>query len=141
MNYTKQLAVEIKEDILRMRDLQPQDKIRKLEEEWHDCERRLDKLQEASMNAWAVRTQPKWRELGERNTKYFFRILKSRATKRTIIHLKIPDSDDTVPSPDDLCRVGKSFYRKLYTLDPINNTAVQELLSNLSALATPTQDD
>ncbi|KAG9060772.1 hypothetical protein KI688_008890 [Linnemannia hyalina] len=119
-DYTKQLAAEIKEDILRMRNLEPQDawdhlkaslmeklkqatrekskkkqdisiklqrdreqalrrlnwqrgaptpnpeKVRKLEEEWHGTERRLDKLQKASMNAWAVRTQLKWRELGER---------------------------------------------------------------------------
>ncbi|KAG0051239.1 hypothetical protein BGZ89_003621, partial [Linnemannia elongata] len=41
------------------------EKIDKLEKEWHDIERRLDKLQEASMNAWAVRTQLRWREIGE----------------------------------------------------------------------------
>lgn len=164
-DYTKQLAAEIKEDLRRMRDLQPQDawdhlkapleklkqatrekskkqdisiklqrdreqalrrfnwqrgapsldleKVRRLEEEWHDIERRLDKLQEASMNARAVRTQLRWREFGERRTRYFLRILRSRATKRTITHLKIPDSDVTVSSPNDLCRVGNSFYQKL----------------------------
>ena len=194
-DYTKQLTADIKEELHRTRDFQPQDawdylkaslmerlkqatrerskekqdisiklqrdreqalrrlnwqrgaptpdpeKIRKLEEEWHDIERRLDKLLEASMNAWAVRTQLRWREFGERCTKYFFRVLKSRATKRTITHLRRPDSDDIVSSPKELCSVGKSFYQKLYTPDPIDHTAVQELLSNLPALATLTQED
>lgn len=117
------------------------EKIGRLEEEWHDIERRLDKLQETSMNAWAVRTQLRWREIGERCTRCFFRVLKSRATKRTITHLKVPDSDITVSSPSDLCGVGKSFYQKLYTPDLIDNAAVRELLSNLPALATLTQED
>jgi hypothetical protein len=76
-----------------------QDKIRKLEEQWHTLERRLDKLQEASMNAWAVRTQLKWREFGERCTKYFFRVLNSRAAKRTITALRPSGCEETVSSP------------------------------------------
>lgn len=117
------------------------EKIRLLEEQWHKLERRLDKLQEASMNAWAVRTQLKWREFGERCTKYFFRVLNARAAKRTITELRAPDSADTVSSPKDLCRVGRSFYQKLYTPDPTDHEAVDELLSNLPALATISQED
>ncbi|KAG0248671.1 hypothetical protein BGZ95_007912, partial [Linnemannia exigua] len=81
-------------------------------------ERRLDQLLDASLNAMAVRSQLKWREFGERYTKYFFRILNTRSSKHTLTDLKIPNSDDTVSSFQDLCRIGKAFLSKTQHTGP-----------------------
>lgn len=117
------------------------DSIRDLTDQWQEIERRLDGLLEASMTGWALRTQMKWREFGERCSKYFFRVLKSRATKRTITHLKVPNTTDIVSAPNDLCSVGKAFYQKLYTPDPVDQDAIDHLLSHVPESASISEDD
>ena len=117
------------------------DKIQALEVQWQELERRLDGLLEASMSGWTLRTQMKWRECGERCSKYFFRVLKSRATKRTITHLKIPNSTNIVSAPDDLCRVGRAFYQNLYSPDPIEQDAIDTMLSHLPESAVVAEDE
>ncbi|KAF9542195.1 hypothetical protein EC957_002277, partial [Mortierella hygrophila] len=93
------------------------------------------------MNAWAVRTQLKWREFGERCTKYFFRVLNSRAAKRTITALRPSGLEETVSAPRDLCDVGRAFYQRLYTPDPIDANAVDLLLSKLPDQAVLSVED
>lgn len=112
-----------------------------LKKQWHEIEKRLDGLLEESMTGWALRTQMKWREFGERCSKYFFRVLKARATKRTITHLKVPNSSDIAHTPHGLCSVGKAFYQKLYTPDPIDQDAIDLLLSHVPQAASISEDD
>jgi len=118
-----------------------QERIAVLEAQWENTEHRLDTLMEKTMTGLALRTQLRWREMGERCTKYFFRVLKARAIKRTITQLRVPNTNAEVSDPADLCRVGRTFYNNLYTPDPISQDDVTSLLSNIPAEAKLTETD
>lgn len=93
-----------------------QERIDVLEAQWEIAEHRLDALMEKTMTGLGLRTQLRGREMGERCTKYFFRVLKARAIIRTITQLRVPNTNVEVSAPADLCRVGRTFYNNLYTL-------------------------
>ena len=105
--------------------------IKEMETELEETERRLDGMLEKVMTSLAIRTQTKWQDLGERCNKYFFRVLRSRQTKRNIIRLRCPATQTYVTDPTGLCRVSRAFYSKLYTPDPVDEEAIQELIDSL----------
>ena len=98
--------------------------IKEMETELEETERRLDGMLEKVMTSLAIRTQTKWQDLGERCQ-----------TKRNIIRLRCPATQTYVTDPTGLCRVSRAFYSKLYTPDPVDEEAIQELIDSLPNLA------
>ncbi|KAF9916312.1 hypothetical protein FBU30_001447, partial [Linnemannia zychae] len=45
--------------------------------------------------------------------------------------LRKPGTEELVTAPKDLCEVGRAFYQRLYTPDPIDHNALNTLLSHL----------
>lgn len=61
------------------------------------------------------RAATKWQEDGERSTKYFYRCIKDRATKRTLS--SIEDQDTVHTSITDMHECARKFYGALYNPD------------------------
>jgi hypothetical protein len=83
------------------------------------------------MTRLALRTQTRWRELGKRCNRNFFRLLQARAIKRTLTEILDLVTGTLVTAAADLCRVGSRFYTRLYTPDPVDPAAIELLLSKL----------
>ena len=121
--------------------LPSEDKLANLEMQRESVEKDLARSQETIMTRLALRSQTRWRELGERCTRYFFRVLQARASKRTLTEILDPSTDSLVTAPEDLCRVGRSFYTKLYSPDPVDQSAITQLLSTLPESARIAEED
>jgi len=116
-------------------------KIAKLEKERDAVEQKLALCQETVMTRLALRTQTRWRELGERCNRYFFRLLQARSIKRTLTEILDPITGTLVTAAADLCLIGRRFYTKLYTPDPVDPAAIEFLLSKLPESARIAEED
>ncbi|KAG2233294.1 hypothetical protein INT48_001606 [Thamnidium elegans] len=76
----------------------------------NEIAKQLDEAITKSSQETYLRSATRWRELGERNNKYFYKIIKSRQSRQTI--------------------QARKFYTELYTPDDMDETAVQSLLAN-----------
>ncbi|CDS11845.1 hypothetical protein LRAMOSA11489 [Lichtheimia ramosa] len=81
-----------------------------------------------------LRSATRWHEKGERNNKYFYRVIKQRQSQQTIQSLKC-SSGDVIHDPQDIIREARQYYQQLYTPDPIHLADVQELLSTVPPTA------
>ncbi|CAO3669083.1 unnamed protein product [Rhizopus stolonifer] len=73
----------------------------------------------------------RWHEQGERNNKYFYRVIQSRQAQQTIQSLRSSTTNEIVTSASDIIQEAQAFYRKLYSPDPIDDAAVTNLLHNI----------
>ena len=78
------------------------------------------------------RSKAKWHMEGEKNTKYFYSLEKSRYTAKTSNCLIVDDA--TVTDPDRIIEVQHEFYQELYKTDPT-------VVCNLSNCVTETVPD
>ncbi|KAG2193022.1 hypothetical protein INT47_012147 [Mucor saturninus] len=63
-----------------------------------------------------LRSATCWHELGERNNKYFNRVIKERQSKQTIQSLKCSATGFVLVNSDDIFREARGFYQELYRL-------------------------
>ncbi|CDS10942.1 hypothetical protein LRAMOSA11428 [Lichtheimia ramosa] len=87
-----------------------------------------------------LRSATRWHEKGERNNKYFYKVIKQRQSQQTIQSLKC-SSGDVIHDPQDIIREARQYYQQLYTPDPIHLADVQELLSNVPPTAKLSNSD
>src|SRR5690606_25345839 len=75
-----------------------------------------------------IRSRIKWLTEGERPTRYFFGLAKSRQKQQTI-HGLYKDLDPNKPCTDssEITEIARSFYEHLYTAEPINTDAWDEI--------------
>ena len=78
-----------------------------------------------------LRSATRWHELGERNNKYFYRVIKERQSKQTIQSLKCSATGSVLVNSDDIIREARGFYQELYTPDLIDDAAVDSLLASI----------
>ncbi|KAG2192841.1 hypothetical protein INT47_012370 [Mucor saturninus] len=78
-----------------------------------------------------LRSATRWHELGERNNKYFYRVIKERQSKQTIQSLKCSATGSVEVNSDDIIREARGFYQELYTPDLIGDAAVDSLLASI----------
>ncbi|OBZ81605.1 Transposon TX1 uncharacterized protein [Choanephora cucurbitarum] len=76
---------------------------------------------------YSLRTATRWRGQGERNNKYFFRTSKHRQRQQTIQSLTDSNTGASITTTSGMLREARSFYTALYTPDPIDQSAVNEL--------------
>lgn len=73
------------------------------------------------MQRLRIRSATRWHESGERNTKYFYKVMiKSREAKQTIQAIKSSSSGELVTSTADILGEAHIFYSQLYSLTEID---------------------
>ena len=101
-------------------------------------ENKMEKEYEYKANGAQIRSKQIWIEKGEKNNAYFLGLEKSRQTKKTILKLK-DEKGNIVTNQEQIIRLERSFYEKLYSEDNnnsfdksfeyVSNTKLQHKLS------------
>ena len=76
-----------------------------------------------------IRSRAKWIEEGEKTSRYFFGLEKSRQKNNTITRLK--KEDITLTKDIEILEEAKNFYQQLYTAEPTNLTDQKWILQHL----------
>jgi len=93
------------------------------------------------MDAYALRSGTMWREQGEGNTAYFFRAISQRNKKRLVPHLLNPATNALTTTTEERLNVATDFYSKLYSCDPSDQDATNQLLNAIPPQATLSEQD
>ena len=78
-----------------------------------------------------LRSATRWHEKGERNNKYFYRVIKERQSQQTIQSLKCSTTGDILVDAAAINREAQGFYQRLYTPDNVDAEAIDTLLGNV----------
>ncbi|OAD75959.1 hypothetical protein PHYBLDRAFT_59486 [Phycomyces blakesleeanus NRRL 1555(-)] len=93
--------------------------------------RQLSIIQQETVKILAMRAQKHWRENGERSARYLKRTILANAIRKDIPFLRHPTSEALCTTPSTMTNVAMHFYEKLYTVDPIENSSVEDLLNHV----------
>ena len=101
-------------------------------------ENKIEKEYEYKAKGAQIRSKQIWIEQGEKNNAYFLGLEKSRQTKKTILKLK-DEKGNIVTDQEQIIKIERSFYEKLYsedkednlqtTLEYVNNTKLKHKLT------------
>lgn len=78
-----------------------------------------------------LRSATRWHEEGERNNKYFYRVIKDRTRQQTIESLRCSSTGVVLSDMPGIMHEARNFYTDLYTPDPIDTDSVDSLLANV----------
>lgn len=78
-----------------------------------------------------LRSATRWHEQGERNNKYFYRVIKDRQTTQTIQSLRNLQTGAVFHESQDIITEAQAFYRQLYTPESIDLEDMEHLLSSI----------
>ncbi|CDH60003.1 hypothetical protein RO3G_01473 [Lichtheimia corymbifera JMRC:FSU:9682] len=106
-----------------------------------DIDEKIDTLIRTDTSHAMLRSATRWHEQGERNNKYFFRVIKERQAQQTITALKGSDSDGVLTDIQDIIKETRKFYSQLYTPEDIDLPAMEPLLQNIPSTATLSAED
>ncbi|KAI7873559.1 hypothetical protein K492DRAFT_118572, partial [Lichtheimia hyalospora FSU 10163] len=104
-------------------------------------EEQIDKLTQQQTQQAILRSATRWHEKGERNNKYFYRVIQSRQQQQTIQSLKCSRTDRVLHDPRDIIQETRHFYQQLYTPEDIDHNAIDRLLSNIPEQVRLTSED
>ena len=102
-----------------------------------EIENNLENLYSVKAKGAQVRSRIKWVEQGEKNTKYFLGLEKSRQTRKTITSL-YNDKGEITDNQSEILQISKSYYENLYKstnpnpeeiCDYINETKITKKLT------------
>ena len=141
--YCKQKAAESKNEIKHLENKlkflnEKSSNSQHLKKEINNVENNLQNLYVKETRGAQIRSRVRWAEEGEKNTKYFLGLEKSRQTKKTISALR-NDHGNIVTDASDILILGKNYYQNLYKStkpDPseiknyISQTKIDHSLSN-----------
>ncbi|KAG1467300.1 hypothetical protein G6F56_004484 [Rhizopus delemar] len=91
----------------------------------------LSSIQQYHNDTLALRTSIRWREKGENSASYLKRTVQHNARQKNISCLRHPVTSALCYTKDDMLQAATSFYSSLYTTDPINSVAIDQLFSLL----------
>lgn len=94
-------------------------------------ESQLASIQQYHAETLALRSGIRWREMGEISAGYLKRTIAQRQSRQKISKLIHPTTGEICTSPTDLQAAARAFYSDLYSPDPINDGAVQDILSSI----------
>ena len=97
-------------------------------ERYFTAKQKLRQLELAELDAIKIRTNPRFSEVDERSSKYFYTLEKARQADQSI-KLLTKDNLDTISDPYDILVEARIFYKKLYTAEPIDEAAQRFVLS------------
>src|SRR6266516_1636260 len=90
-----------------------------------------DSIAETLSEKWRIRSRSKWIEKGKKSSKYFYQQFKINSSDSFTEHLSKRHRYDQQSALDE----AKDFYQNLYTPEPTDSSATQELLSSLPQLS------
>lgn len=93
------------------------------------------------LDAYALRSGTLWREQGEGNTSYFFRAISQRNKKRLVPHLLNPATNALTTTTEERLNVATDFYSQLYSCDPSDQDATNQLLNAIPPQAILSDQD
>ena len=96
----------------------------------------LDLHEQIALKSAQVRSRVKWIEEGERNTKYFLNLEKSRANGKLFSSLEL-DSGDIVVNQSDILKCQKSYFETLYGRNIYDKNTHENLNVFLEGIKTP----
>lgn len=133
INFAKNSKESIKQRILSLE--KEIDDIEKLEFHHIDMtkkrnlEAELDKIYDIKCKGAFVRSRSKWMLEGEKSSKYFFNLEKSRQKQSIIKELKTDNG--TFNKTNDIMGVMCDFYEKLYSSNKVSDNCIDEYLSSV----------
>ncbi|KAL9984497.1 hypothetical protein ACROYT_G006797 [Oculina patagonica] len=83
-----------------------------------------------------IRTKARFAEEGEKSTRYFYNLEKSRQADQTI-KILTKDNLDTITDPYDILTEARNFYKELYTADRLDETAQKEIFDVNTPILNP----
>ena len=97
-------------------------------EEYLVAKEKLKELDLKDLEAVKIRAKAQYLEEGERSTRYFYSLEKSRRADQTI-RVLTKENLDTVSEPQDLLKETYHFYKTLYTAQPCDEDARNQFLN------------
>ncbi|CAO3611948.1 unnamed protein product [Mucor hiemalis] len=97
----------------------------------HELEKLLDSQIQKETRQNMLRSATRWQEMGERNNKYFYRVIKERQSQQTIQSLRCSSTGEVLVEAADILREARGFYQKLYTPEDIEVEAIDSLLDSV----------
>ncbi|KAG0755048.1 hypothetical protein G6F24_012096 [Rhizopus arrhizus] len=94
-------------------------------------EHQLDSFQRYRVETLALRSGIRWRELGELSAGYLKKTIATRTTKQLVPPLIHPTTNVLCSSVEDMLDATTTFYSDLYSPEPIDQNAIDELLESL----------
>lgn len=79
-----------------------------------EIEKPLDVEISKSIKQLITRSNTQWYEQGERNNKYFYRVLKSRQNVNSVTEIKVPILNKIYTDSKGILKQVSAFYKKLY---------------------------
>ncbi|KAJ8654752.1 hypothetical protein O0I10_009643 [Lichtheimia ornata] len=104
-------------------------------------EQQIDTLIQHDTRQTMLRSATRWHEQGERNNKYFFRVIRERQAQHTITALKGSDFDGVLTDIHDIIKETRKFYSQLYTPEDVDLSAMDSLLQNIPSTVTLSAED
>ncbi|CDH61172.1 hypothetical protein RO3G_01611 [Lichtheimia corymbifera JMRC:FSU:9682] len=117
--------------INRYTDQPPQQRSSALNTQIQNIEQQIDTLTQHETQQNLLRSATRWHEKGERNNKYFYRVIKSRQQQQTIHSLKCSRTNRILHDSSDLIQETRHFYQQLYTPEEVDQHAIDQLLNNI----------
>ena len=89
---------------------------------------KLKQLELKELEAIKIKTKARFLEEGERSTRYFYSLDKSRQADQTI-HTLTKENLDTISEPQDLLKETYSFYKTLFTAEGCDESVRNQFLN------------
>ena len=84
----------------------------------------LDQLMKEKTKGTIFRSKARWQDLGEKSSKYFFALEKSKYNSKTC-NVLIDDDNNFVTDPGKILEMQRRFYQKLYSRDSKVNFTIE----------------
>ncbi|CAO0793253.1 unnamed protein product [Mucor circinelloides] len=91
----------------------------------------LDAQIQLESQQYILRSATRWKEQGERNNKYFYRVIKDRARQQSIQGIRNETTNVISTKPDDILKDARLYYQDLYSADPVDPTAISTLFASI----------
>ena len=91
-----------------------------IENDYLKVKTKLEKIYQNESKGAGIRARVKWIEQGERSTKYFLGLEKSRVRKKEIKQLKSQNGKRTIRKQEEIIKEVRKFYSQLYDNEPKN---------------------
>jgi len=107
------------------------DKRNKLLCEWKSLKIIVDEFYSNKARGSFIRSRAKWIEDGEKSSRYFLNLERSRQESSVIHELISDESNTTVNDTEGLLNMAKTFYQKLYTDTDTDERCIDEYLGQI----------
>ena len=91
-------------------------------ENYRLAKEKLQQLELKELEATKIKMKARFLEEGERSTRYFYFLEKSRQANQAI-HTLTKDNLDTISEPQDLLKETYNFYKTLFTAEACDESA------------------